>query len=41
MICIPTAGAHKHGHAGEGLLNLKSQKIILVGLKPEKFIELQ
>lgn len=31
--CIPIAGVHKYGHAGEGLLNLKSQKIILVGLK--------
>lgn len=33
MICILTAGAHKYGHAGEGLLNLKSQKIIPVDLK--------
>lgn len=31
--CIPIAGVHKYGHAGEGLLNLKSQKIILAGLK--------
>lgn len=33
MICIPAAGAHKYGHAGQGLLNLKSEKIKLVGLK--------
>lgn len=31
--CIPVVGLHKRGCAGEGLLNLKSQKIILVGFK--------
>lgn len=36
MNCIPIAGGHKCGHAGEGLLNLKSQKIMLVDLKLQK-----
>lgn len=42
MNCIPIAGVQKCGHAGEGLLNLKGQKIILLGLKTvEKFIGLE